>query len=424
MADLSIAPRVADFTAGPARVLALPTGLRDVVSFRGSFRTGPDLAAGDDVVQDLVATLLDKGTRGRDRFAIAEALDGRGARLSFYSDGLRMGVAGRCLRSDLDDVLALAAEQLREPAFDADEVEKARRKAIASVRRSTESTGAVASGAYSRRIYAPSHPNHILSPEDEIARLEAVTPEAVRAYHEAHVGSDGLLLTFVGDVEPERTAERVQDALGDWAPHGREAAYAPEASGDGAGREHVPMADKANLDVRIGHAVPIRRDDAAFLPLFAGVCILGGNFSARLMQTVRDEQGLTYGIGARLAGVGVEHDMDARVQVSLSQENLDRGLAATREVVDAWASGGVTPEEVARTQTTLTGQHAVALATTGGLAARLLVNAERGFAVEYLDEYPERVRALTPEAVTEAVRAHVRPDRFATVSAGTLADVG
>ncbi|MEL6614341.1 MAG: insulinase family protein, partial [Bacteroidota bacterium] len=93
MPDLSITARVADLQAGPARILALPTGIRDVVSFRGSFETAPDLGRHDDVTQSLVTDLLDKGTVHRDRFAIAEALDGRGARLSFYSDGLRAGFA-------------------------------------------------------------------------------------------------------------------------------------------------------------------------------------------------------------------------------------------------------------------------------------------------------------------------------------------
>lgn len=419
MPDLSITARVADFQAGPARVLALPTGIRDVVSFRGSFETAPDLGRHDDVAQSLVTDLLDKGTRHRDRFAIAEALDGRGARLSFYSDGLRAGFAGRCLKDDLDDVLALLAEQLLEPALDAEEVEKARRKAVASVRRASESTGAMASGAYTRRLYPESHPNHILSTVDEIARLEALSPEAVRAYHARHFGSDGLLLSFVGDVAPEPLADRVTATLGTWGAHGSGAVYAADAHSPEAESEIVRMEDKANLDVRIGHPVGLRRSDDAFLALFAGVFVLGGNFSGRLMQTVRDEQGLTYGVGARLAGVGVEHDMDVRLSISLSQENLDRGIAATREVAEVWASGGVTAEELERTKTTLTGQHAVGLATTGGLAARLLVNAERGFDTGYLDAYPGLVQALTPEAVTGAIQLHVDTARFVDVAAGT-----
>ena len=143
--DVLLAPRVLDGPAGPARLLLLPTDVRDVVSFRGSFEAAPDLGEGHEVVQSLLAGVLDKGTRTRDRFEVAEALEGRGAQLSFYADGLRMGFAGRALRDDLPDVLALLAEQLREPALDAAEVEKAVVRAVAGVRRSRESTGARAS---------------------------------------------------------------------------------------------------------------------------------------------------------------------------------------------------------------------------------------------------------------------------------------
>ena len=421
MSRLHLAPRTAETPAGPARLLLLPTGVRDVVSFRGSFETAPDLGADDDVVQGVLASVLDKGTRTRDRFEIADALEGRGARVSFYSDGLRVGFAGRALRDDLPDVLALVAEQLREPALDADEVDKAVVRAVAGVRRSRESTGAQASGALARRLYDPAHPNYVLEPDAELALVEAVTPDAVRAYHAAHVGSDGLVVAVVGDV-PDATEAAVADAFGGWEPHGRTARFDATASPQPPGRVTVEMADRRNLDVYLGHAVDLRRDSPDFLAAYAGVYALGGNFSGRLMQAVRDEQGLTYGVGASLGGPSVEHDGHVRVQVTLSQENLDRGVAATRAEVEGFVADGVSADALAQTQTTLAGLHVVGLATTGGLAARLLVNAERGFDVGYLDRYPDLVRDLTPEEVTAAVRRHLRPADLHVSVAGTLPD--
>ena len=421
MSSLHLAPRITDTTAGPARLLLLPTGVRDVVSFRGSFETAPDLGADDDVVQGVVASVLDKGTRTRDRFEIAQELEGRGARVSFYADGLRMGFAGRALRDDLPDVLALVAEQLREPALDAGEVQKAVVRAVAGVRRSLESTGAQASGALARRLYPPAHPNYVLEPEAELAQLERVTPDAVRAYHAGHVGADGLTVAVVGDV-PGGAAAAVADAFGGWAAHGRTARFQARAEPLPPGRVEVEMEDRRNLDVYLGHAVDLRRDSPDFLAAYAGVFALGGNFSGRLMQTVRDEQGLTYGIGAGLGGPSVDHDGHVRVQVTLSQEALARGIAATRAEVEGFVAEGVAADTLRQTQTTLAGLHVVGLATTGGVAARLLVNAERGFGLDYLDRYPDLVRALTPEAVTEAVRRHLRPADLHLAVAGSLPD--
>jgi len=130
--------------------------------------------------------------------------------------------------------------------------------------------------------------------------------------------------------------------------------------------------------------------------------------------------GLTYGIGAALHNVAVEHGGHLLVHASLSRERLEEGLAATRAVVEGFVAEGIRADELARVQTTLAGQHAVGLATTGGLAARLLVNAERGFDVGYLDRFPDLVRALTVEAVAAAVRRHIRPADLHVAAAGTL----
>ena len=62
----------------------------------------------------------------------------------------------------------------------------------------------------------------------------------------------------------------------------------------------------------------------------------------------------------------------------------------------------------------------VGLATTGGLAARLLVNAERGFPVSYLDDYPERVKALSLEEVNRAIENYLKPEALSTAVAGTM----
>ncbi len=419
MSDLHLAPRITDTTSGPARVLVLPTGVRDVVSFRASFETAPDLGADQDIVQGVVASVLDKGTVSRDRFEIADALDGLGAQVSFYSDGLRMGVAGRALRDDLPQVLALVAEQLREPALDGDEIDKAIVRAVAGARRSRESTGAQAAGALARRLYPESHPNYVLSPDARLAVLETLTADHVRAFHAAHVRPDGFTLALVGDV-PDAADQTVADVFEGWTPHGRAATFAAHAEPQPPGRVTVEMADRRNLDVYLGHAVDLRRDSPDFLAAYAGIFALGGNFSGRLMQTVRDEQGLTYGIGASLGGASVEHDGHVRVQVTLSQENLARGIAATRAEVDGFVADGVSADQLRQTQTTLAGRHVVGLATTSGLAARLVINAERGFPLSYLDDYPDVVSALTVDEVTAAVRTHLRPADLHVSVAGTL----
>ncbi len=422
--SLAFAERVHEVECGAARVLMLPTPVDRVVSFRGSFETRPDFGAGEELEQKLVTLMLDKGTRHRDRFAVAEALEDRGVQLHFSANGLRCGFSGRALRDDLPDVLGLLAEQLREPLFDPEEFDKVKAQHAAALRRSLDSTGTQAAGALARRLYPPGHPNYRPAPEATLARLDALTVEDVRAYHAAHFGARGLLLAFAGDLDPDPVAAAVTDTLGDWAPSTAATPFAASAAPEVPGRVDVPISDRQNLDVRMGHALAVRREDTDYLPLYVGNFILGGNFSARLMSTVRDEQGLTYGIGSSLNGVQVEYDGYWQIAVTLSGDALERGIEATLEQARAFVAEGVTEEELDEKQTTITGTFKVGLATTGGLATSLLINAERGFDVGYLDRYPGLIEGLTRDAVNEAIRRHLDADALHIAVAGTLPESG
>ncbi len=418
------AERVEERRAGACRMLALRTLVRDVVAIRGSFKVYPDFAAGQDLVQDLAVLLLDKGTRRRDRFAIAEALESRGAQLQFFSDGLRVVFSGRVLRDDLSEVLAILAEELIEPLFDAGEFEKARAQLAASLRRSMENTASQASAALSRRIYGRAHPNYQPPPEEDLERLATITVDDVRAFHAKHFGANDLTTALVGDLDVEAAEAVLRERLGAWTQGTEQASYAEHAEEEAPGRSLVPVPDKQNVDVRMGHGLPVRRQDAAYLPLFLGNFILGGNFSARLMSVIRDEMGLTYGINSSLYGISADYEGHWQVGVTLSRENVQRGIEATVAEVQRFVEGGATEAELAEKQTTVTGKFKVDMATTTGLAATLLRNAERGFDVGYLDRFPDEVSAVTLEAVNEAVRRYFHPDRFQLAMAGMLPDEG
>lgn len=420
----AFAERVEERREGACRLFVLPTPVPGFVAFRGSFRTGPDFARGEDLVQDLAVLLLDKGTRRRDRFAVAEILENRGAELDFISNGLRVTFTGRVLREDLAEVLPLVAEQLREPCFDPEEFEKARAHMAAALHRSQESTATQAAAALARRIYPPDHPNYRTDPAADLARLAELSVDDVRAYHERHFGGADLTVVFVGDVEAEEVAPLVRAGLGDWPPGHEQAPFAVHGLDAPPGRVGIPMPDKQNVDVRMGHRLPVRRQDPAYVPLYVGTFILGGNFSARLMSTVRDEMGLTYGIHASLHGVTSDYEGHWQIGVTLSQENLQRGIEATLEQVRRFVQEGVTGDELAEKKETVSGRYKVDMATTRGLAALLLRNAERGFDVGYLDRFPAEVEALTLEEVNDAITTYLDPDRLHLAMAGSLPDEG
>ncbi len=420
----STSPRFADrlqiTRAGYADVYMLPMPVHDVVSFRGSFRAYPDFAVHEEVVQNVLVALLDKGTRTMDQYVVADRLENMGAQLSFSTDGFLVEFSGRALRKDVPEVLQLLAMQLREPALADEQFVVAHARTMASVQRSMEQTGSLATGALSRRLFDTSHPNHIPTPTTELATLQELTPEMVRAYHASHFGATNLNIVLVGDLSPQTYTDALESTFGDWIPTNSTPAYTAQATPEEPGRVVIPLADKQNIDVRLGHALTMRRNDPDYRALYLATFILGGNFSSRLMDVVRDQMGLTYGISATLAGMTPDFDGSFRVAVTLSQQNIERGIEATRSEIVRFVRDGILAAELQEKQTTINGAFQVNLATTGGLASALLANAERGFEIDYLDRFVDEVNAVTLDDVHRVIADQFHPDQLHVALAGTV----
>lgn len=163
------------------------------------------------------------------------------------------------------------------------------------------------------------------------------------------------------------------------------------------------MPGKTSANVIFGQPVGIDRDHPDFWPLYLGSFILGGNFSARLMQTVRDRDGLTYGIGSSLAGIDDHLDGSFTVMATFAPSVIDRGVASTVEQLKLWATKGITAQELEDKKQTVTGTYKVRLATCDGLASTILTNSQRGKPLSYIDEFPKIINSITCEFVARNI---------------------
>ncbi|HEX7071138.1 MAG TPA: pitrilysin family protein [Rhodothermales bacterium] len=416
--DDLLSTRVSEERVGDWQVLAAPMDVDSVVSIRGSFCTYPDFDAGEAVLQDLAVALLDKGTRKRDRFKLAEVLDESGAQVTIVSDALRVRFSVRTLVSALPRVIDVLGEELREPLFDPAEFEKARAYVAAALQREMESTAAQSTSALTRLLYRRGHPNYVLSCGEALELLQGYRLEDVASFHQRRFAPTDATVVFCGDLKGVAVTDLVAETLTGWpqAPRTDVPSYGGILTVPAS--DHVVVPDKSNTDVRLGHALELLRQDPDYVALYAGNYVLGGNFSARLMSEIRDRMGLTYGIWSSLSNVNRLHGGHWVVGVTLSNENVQAGIDATRREMERFVTEGITADELAEKQNTITGSFKVGLATTGGLALSLLYNAERGFGVDYLDRFPSLVEALRVDEVNDVIRTHLNPAALSLAVAG------
>jgi zinc protease len=402
-------------------IVTLATGIKDVVTFRGSLNAGDVFnPSGNPAIADLAAAMLDQGTVARDKFEVSSLLEQAGATLSFNAGSHTLAFAGKCLRADLTNVLGLLVEQLRTPRFDPAEFDKVKKQVVGAYQRRLEETDFRGGNAFARAVFPAGHPNHPPSDDAYLAAVAAATLDEVKAFHAACYGPQGARLVLVGDLDDAAIDQTLRTTTTGWSG-GNALPGNPPATLPATGRlERVAMPGKTSVSVFIGQPSGLRHRDADHLALSTGTAILGsGFFSARLLAIVRGQEGLTYGIRASL-NADTFSDGYWGITGTFAPELLAQGLASTRRELERFVRDGVTAEELATFKGTIIGSYKVALSTTDGLAGALLNALQRDHELSFVDTYPAQVRALTVEQVNAAIKKHLHADRMITVTAGSL----
>src|SRR5205085_9598632 len=163
--------------------------------------------------------------------------------------------------------------------------------------------------------------------------------------------------------------------------------------------EVVLLKDKANVDVMLGTAAPLRRDAADYYAALLANRALGeSTLSSRLGLQVRDAEGLTYGIGSRFRAPSLAAG-PWYIAVSVNPGNVERAIDSALRVLREYVSEGIRPDELEDEKSSAVGSFKVSLSTNAGLAAALW-NAEfHRLGLDYVERYPELVRAVTVEEV-------------------------
>jgi zinc protease len=416
-----MAPQAKRMQVAGIDLVAYTTGVKDVITLLGSLPAGTALGTGNPAIPTLTAMLLDQGTQQQDKFAIAQQLEAVGANLGFEAGTDMLHISGKCLKKDLPLVLLLMAEELRSPALSAEEFAKAKKQFSGAVKRQLEDTDFRAEDAFSRAAFQPGHPNRNPDPESLLAAIEAATLKEVVAFHKAHYGPAHMKLVAVGDVDSAALQEGVGQVFAGWTG-GSAAMRLIKADRATAPRQaQVDLFGKTSVSVVLGQASGVQHQDPDYQALRMATSILGGSFTSRLVATVRDKEGLTYHIDAGL-DADTFNEGDWKITASFAPSMLDQGLASTRHQLELWYRQGVTAAEVEFRKTFLIGAFQVALSTSDGLASTFLRTLNRGYPLDWVDEYPSQVRALTMQQVNAAIKTHLQPQNMILVKAGSLSE--
>src|SRR5262249_37101567 len=163
---------------------AFKTPATPTVQTAGSMRAGEYFSpTGKDSLASITASMLSKGTRRRGKLEIAEEMESAGARGGLSSNTFTVSVSGLSLTPALPIVVSTLAEELREPAFPTEELEKMRQRIIANIKEEQDDTRVRAYDRMTQLVFPEGNPFHQTPAEKLIGQIETITVDDAREFH-------------------------------------------------------------------------------------------------------------------------------------------------------------------------------------------------------------------------------------------------
>ncbi len=376
--------------------------------WRGGSAIEPEAQAG---VTSVMTDMLTQGAGSLDANAFKERLQELNMMLGFSAGWDGVGMSLTTLSANRDAALEMARLALNEPRFDAAPLERIKRQMLVGIRTRDTNPSYLANLALDQALY-PDHPYARRTSRESVAAINAA---ALRERRAALFNRATLQITIVGDIDAD-TAGRAIDHVFGPLPQG--AAPLEPADANVAAPTPLIVRELPQPQSLLLFAGPgIQDEDPDWIPLAVANYILGGGgFSSRLMDQVREQRGLVYGIGT---GPSVrEHVAMIRGSAQTENGNVAEAIEVIRAEMARIHSEGVTEAELRDAITYLTGSFALDLDSNAKIASVVHGYQAAGREIDYVNRRNDLIRAVTREDVNRVARRLFDPASFTFVVVG------
>ncbi len=373
------------------------------------------------LARNLAATLLAEGTRFHSKEAIDAYLDNRGAKITFSADGRQLRFEIVSLSEDLADVLSLAIEMIRFPAFTAKAFAAAKARTATVLERALDDTEDRAFTELSRLLYPANHRSAYYRSEEFMRALRTLTRSHVAAFWRSRIGYADIVLSATGSYPKKKLHDVAKKGFTFWKHQSLpKEKLPPKPFENGVMVKRIPVSGKTSADLFMGLAIPITSHHADMAALRVVTAALGSGFTSRLFREVREKRGLTYHAYAALEGVSHDTPGFWYVGGSFAPQVLKRGADALQREVIRLVRGGLTDREVAETKRRLIGLDRVSLSAPTALA-RMVVSVIRDRReLPYLDTWERDMQSVTRADTRRVTKQYLDPKKLRVAIAGEI----
>lgn len=369
---------------------------------------------------NMVATMLTQGSGTLSEDAFIEASEALGITLSANASKDGIGISMRSL-SDADilnkasDLMTMAVNS---PSFDADILKRNQNRLKLSLRQQQQNPSYVAARAFTQAVYE-GHP-YAQAVSGSEHSLQSMTTQDLKSFVARHLHAPNAKLILTGDLsmdDAKTLANRLTHAL---PVKGQPVDFAVMS------RDHLPRHihidhDSQQTQIIIGHRTDAQKTDAISRQqssdfALGNQILAGADFNARLMKTIREQQGYTYGIYGNLEQLRSA----GSYAVSFSTDGSQAAAAIfdTLKIIRQTLDQGIDDDEL--TLVRLGNQNALgqALSSNANIHRTISALTIADFPKDHLKTRSDRLNRATKDSVNQALKKTLSADQFIIVTVG------
>jgi predicted Zn-dependent peptidase len=246
-------------------------------------------------VASLAAAMLEEGAGSRPALEIADAVDYLGADLGTATTSDLSAVRLHVPVARLADALPIMADVALRPTFPKDELDRQRQQRLTSLLQGRDDPPTISAIAFSRILYGKGH-RYGTAQMGTAETIKTLTADDLRGFYTSAFRPENAVLLAVGDITADKARPLFEKSFGSWKASGAAASEKLPPTDEPPARQ-IYLIDKPGApqsQIRIGR-IGVPRSTPDFFPLQVLNTILGGSFTSRLNNNLREVHGYAYG---------------------------------------------------------------------------------------------------------------------------------
>ncbi|MBZ0264267.1 insulinase family protein [bacterium] len=417
-------PEITEKTlANGLRVYYVPQDELPVVSFRLLVLSGGLYNPMDKPgITQFTTDLLTKGTENRSATEIADEIDFIGGSLNSGAGWNGSYVQSQVLKRDFEAGLDLLQDVTLHPTFPEEEIERARKQLLSGIMSNKDDPGTIASQEFSKFVYGD-HP-YAFPGEGTMESVQAFTrDDLVEQYNKLFLPNN-TVLAIAGDIDVDQMHKKVESAFGAWKKGTVPTPVKDSERGPGGQILIVDKPDAVQSEIRLGYILgPYNLGEDVYAFRVMNYMFGGGGFSSRLMLKIRNELGLTYGIGSGLSSKqqAGAYTISSFTKTESTGQMVEEIFNEMRKAI----AEGFTADELKDAQSFLVGQYPNNFETPSSIATQYqsALLFDFGDPAEHIAEYRRNIAAVTLDDVNRMAKKYLNPDWIRIAIVGNASEV-